>query len=203
MVLLDGFKFGSFMQLAIGPLIFIVLNTSIQYGYISGLAFAGGEIIIDMLYMFFACIGVSKILQKKQTQTAMKIFGAIILIIFGVNIIISIFGKSIFPKINLKEYITTNLFIQGIVLTASNPLSIIFFTGIFTSKMIEKRYTQIDTFVFAVGCISARILFLLIVIFLGSLFSKYLQIQVLNILNFIVGMIIIYFGIKLFMKIRH
>jgi len=201
-IALDGFIFGSFMQLAVGPLTFIILNISIQYGYISSLAFMSGEILIDVLYMFLASIGVSKLLQKTQLQIFMKIFGALILFIFGINMITSVFGLSIFPKINIQDYLKTNYFFQGIILTASNPLSIIFFSGIFTSKVVEKNYTQRDTFLFAFGCVSARICFLILIILLGSVIHNYLKIQVLNVLNIIVGIIIVLFGIKLLLKIR-
>ena len=199
-IALDGFKFGSFMQLAIGPLTIIILNTSIKNGYLSGLAFMGGEIVIDILYMFLACIGISKLLHKKYLQSILKYFGAVIFIYFGLNIILNIYNISILPIIRINGYYNTNLFLQGIILTASNPLSIIFFSGIFTSKIIEKNYSQSDTFVFAAGCVFARIMFLLIIIFLGSIINRYFNQKIINILNIIVGIIIVYFGIRLFIK---
>ena len=199
-VALDGFIFGSFTQFAIGPLTFIVLNTSIQYGYLSGLAFMSGEIIIDILYMFLACIGVSKLLQKKKLQIIMKLFGVLILFIFGLNLVLSVFGVSIFSIMKFQGNIKTNLFFQGIILTASNPLSILFFGGIFTSKIIENNYTRTDTFIFAAGCVLARVIFVIIIIFLGNMVNSRLNTQVINTLNIIVGIIIIFFGIKLLVK---
>jgi threonine/homoserine/homoserine lactone efflux protein len=200
-IIFDGLKFGIFMQLAIGPLAIMVLNTSTQLGYINGLILMAGIIIIDMLYMFLACMGVSGLLQKEKLQTILKILGSIILLTFGINNILSIFNISIFPKTDLQRYSYANLFLQGIILTASNPLTIIFLGGIFTSRIIEKNYSIKNVFIFASGCIMARISFLVALVLMGSIIHTFLPIQVLKILNVIVGIIIIYFGIKLIKKI--
>jgi threonine/homoserine/homoserine lactone efflux protein len=138
MILINGLKFGFFMQLAIGPLALMVLNTSSQNGYIDGLILMAGIIVIDMLYMFLACIGISKLLQKNKLQNILKIVGAIILLIFGINNIISFFELSILPKMYIEKYAYTNMFFDGVILTASNPLTIIFLSGIFTSRIMEK-----------------------------------------------------------------
>jgi threonine/homoserine/homoserine lactone efflux protein len=202
MILFDGLKFGFFMQLAIGPLALMVLNTSSQNGYMDGLILVVGIIIIDMLYMFLACIGVSKLLQNKKLQNILKITGAIILLMFGINNIISIFELSIFPKIYIQKYEYTNILFKGIILTASNPLTIIFLSGIFTSRIIEKNYSQKNVFIFACGCIIARIFFLILLVVIGYVIHNFLPIEILKMLNVIVGIIIIYFGIKLIKRIK-
>ena len=188
------------MQLAIGPVALLILNTSIQSGYANGLLLTAGSLVADAAYMFLACIGVSQLLQKKQLQFAMKITGALVLMAFGINTVISIFDISIFPKMHIRETGNANLFFQGIILQASNPLTILFFSGIFTSMIMEKNYTQKDAFKFAFGCILARICFLLFLVAAGNVFHAFLSTRLLKILNVFIGIIIIYFGVKLLVK---
>ena len=98
MIVFDGFKFGLFIQLSIGPVALMVLNTSIQLGYKNALIFMTGTIIINILYTILACMGISKLFQKNNLQIIIKIMGAVILLIFGINNILNFFDISILPK---------------------------------------------------------------------------------------------------------
>jgi threonine/homoserine/homoserine lactone efflux protein len=199
MILSDGIKFGFFMQLSIGPLALMLLNTSSQYGYINGFTLMGGIVCIDALYMFLSCMGVARLLQKKNLRNILKLTGGIILILFGINSVAGYFNVSLFPKTGVQEFGYKNLFLQGIFLTASNPLTIIFLGGIFTSRIIEKGYTQRNIFIFALGCLLARICFLILLVITGNMIHAFLPVGILKVLNVMVGMIIIFFGIKLVM----
>lgn len=37
---------------------------------------------------------------------------------------------------------TENLFVQGLLLTASNPLTIVFWSGMFSAQMIENKWNK-------------------------------------------------------------
>jgi threonine/homoserine/homoserine lactone efflux protein len=202
MITFDGIKFGFLMQLSVGPVALMVLNISIQSGYINGLTFMVGTIIVNIFYTFLACIGISTLLQKNHLQTTMQIVGGAFLLFYGINNIISIFNVSILPKLNLQKEAFTNLFLQGIIITISNPVTIIMIGGILASRIIEKKYSQENIFIFASGYLIARLCFLLILIIIGNIIHTFLQEWVLKILNTIVGIIIVYFGIKLLIKIR-
>jgi threonine/homoserine/homoserine lactone efflux protein len=200
--LVHGMKFGFLMQLSVGPVALTVLNTSIQSGYINGLTFMTGTIIVNIFYTYLACLGISKLLQKNNLQIMMKLLGGIILLFYGINNVISVFNISLIPKIGFQKEVFANLFLQGIFLTLTNPLTIIMISGILTSKIIENKYSKKDTYMFASGYLISRLGFLLLLIMIGNIMHIFLQEWVLKIFNVFVGLIIIYSGIKLLVKIK-
>ncbi|MBH1940032.1 hypothetical protein I5677_03870 [Mobilitalea sibirica] len=57
-----------------------------------------------------------------------------VLLLFGANIIAGAFHFTILPQISLFSDISEkSIFIQGLLLTASNPITIIFWSGVFST----------------------------------------------------------------------
>ena len=201
MIILDGFKFGMLLQLAIGPICLMVFKISGESGLLNGLYFTSAVTLIDALYIFLAIFGISSIINKNVIKNLLNYIGSIILILFGVNIILNTINISIIPTIKLFNVNDiNNIFMQGIVLTASNPLTIIFWGGIFSNKIIENKYSKMKLLIFGIGCILSTIIFLSFIAIIGKLFNMFLPNIIIKISNIIVGIIIICFGIKRIIK---
>ena len=197
MIILDGFKFGMLLQLAIGPICLMVFKISGESGFLNGLYFTSAVTLIDALYIFLAIFGIGSIINKNAIKILLKYIGSIILILFGVNIILNTINISIIPTIKLFNVNNiNNIFMQGIVLTASNPLTIIFWGGIFSNKIIENKYSKMNLLIFGIGCILSTIIFLSFIAIIGKLFNMFLPNIIIRISNIIVGIVIICFGIK-------
>lgn len=200
-MLYKGLKFGMILQLAIGPMCLLVFNTAAKQGLIMALSLVSAIALVDALFILLSGIGVSAVLNKPKIKRIVKIFGACVLILFGINISLSVFDISILPKINLFRNVTTeSIFWQGILLTASNPLTIIFWSGVFSTQIIENNYNKEEMAWFGVGCVLATVLFLSFVGVIGVFIRSFINNQIMNILNFSVGIFIAYFGIKLAIK---
>jgi threonine/homoserine/homoserine lactone efflux protein len=199
-VLFDGFLFGMILQLAIGPICLMVFKTSGLLGLEQGLIFVAAVALIDSLYIFLASIGMASILENNILQKWLKYLGGIILILFGINTIFVCFNYSIIPNIKININNISNIFIQGLILTLSNPLTIIFWGGVFSEKVSNQNYTRNQIFLFGIGCISSTILFLGIIAIIGTITRIFLPEIIIKILNGIIGIIIIVFGIKMIIK---
>ena len=119
--------------------------------------------------------------------------------IFGLNIILNVFGINIIPGLNLNPN-SSSAFIQGIILTLSNPITIVFWGSVLTTKIIEEKFKKKELAIFSVGLVSATLLFLTVVAILGMILSNFIPDIISKILNVIVGIVIIGFGIKLLIK---
>lgn len=75
-------------------------------------------------------------------------------------------------------------------------MSILFWMGIFSTKISEKANSKKEIFYFALGALMATLIFLNFVAFLGNLTNDFLQKNILNGLNLVVGAILLSFGIK-------
>lgn len=198
---IKGFKFGMLLQFAIGPMCLLVFNTAGTHGFSFALELVFSIAFVDALYILLSVIGVASIIKRENVTKVVKIFGCIVLVVFGSNMIVQAFGYSLLPNISMFSNVSSRtIVLQGILLTASNPLTIIFWSGVFSSQLIENKLTKFQLFPFAFGCVMATVIFLTFISLLGSLSGVFLSKDVIKILNVCVGIIIIYFGIKLMFK---
>lgn len=192
-------KFGLLLQIAVGPMCLMVFNTAKNIWFLVALSLVLAIALVDAFYITLASIGVSKLLERENIKKTFKIIGSIVLIIFGMNIVFNAFGINIIPGLNLKPT-SANIFIQGLVLTLSNPITIVFWGSVLTTKIIEDKLEKKELIIFSVGLVSATLIFLSVVAVLGTILSSFIPYNISNILNIIVGILIIFFGIKMLVK---
>ena len=196
---LSGLKFGLLLQIAVGPMCLMVFNTAKNNGFLAALPLILAIALVDAFYITLASLGASKLLEKKKVKRISKIIGASVLMLFGLNIVLNVFGINLIPGLNL-EPTTTNLFLQGLILTLSNPITIAFWGSVLTVKIVDEKMTKKELAIFSCGLVSATLLFLTMVAVLGTIFASFISDSVSNILNVIVGVAIIIFGIRMLVK---
>lgn len=200
-MIFKGLRFGMLLQFAIGPMCLMVFNTSTTYGFVYGLHLVLAIALIDAVYIALSCIGVASIIYQKKVKMAVKLIGCLVLVSFGVNTISSVFALPFLPQSTvLSNASSKNPFVQGLLLTASNPLTIIFWSGVFSTQIIENKWNKKQLFLFAAGSVMSTIIFLTAVAILGSILSDFLPQIIVKLLNVAVGIILIFFGIRLLFK---
>lgn len=196
-----GFKFGMLLQLAVGPMCLLVFSTSTAQGFFVGLSLVLAIALIDALFITLSGLGVAAAIGRDKAKYVIKIFGGIVLILFGLQYILGIFNLTIVPNIVIFKHISDmNIFLQGLLLTASNPLTIIFWSGVFSTQVIEHSYSRQQLVFFGMGCVLSTLLFLTGIAALGSVISGFLPAIIIQILNGVVGLVIMYFGIRLLFR---
>ncbi|MEQ8155345.1 MAG: LysE family transporter [Clostridiaceae bacterium] len=192
-----GFKFGMLLQLAVGPMCLMVFNTSATYGFLMGLTLVLAIALIDGLYITLSGLGAAVIINKENIKSVIKILGRIVLVLFGTNTIAGVFNFTFLPDIKLfTNFTSQNIFIQGLLFTASNPLTIVFWSGVFSTQIIENNRSKKQLVLFGFGCILSTLSFLTVVAFCGSILRGFLPQIIIQLLNVTVGVILIFFGIK-------
>jgi threonine/homoserine/homoserine lactone efflux protein len=120
----------------------MVFNTSATYGFIYSISLIVAIALIDALYIGLSCIGTASIIDKTEIKTFIKIGGCIVLILFGLNTISGVFKISFLPNIDCFPKSPVKISFSGLLLTASNPLTILFWSGMFSAQMIENHWSQ-------------------------------------------------------------
>lgn len=204
-MILKGLRFGMLLQLAVGPICLMVFHTSTTYGAIYGLHLVLAIALIDTVYIALSCVGVAAIINKGKIKEFIKLIGCLVLVLFGANTIAGVFDLSFMPHIPLFSNVSVeNLFVQGLLLTASNPLTIVFWSGMFSTQMVENQWNKKQLFFFASGCIMATIIFLTAVAFVGSVLGGFIPQIIMQFMNVAVGIVLVFFGIKpLLIYLRH
>ncbi len=199
-MIVKGFRFGMALQLAVGPLCFLTFRTAAESGFAAGLLVALAVTLADALFVALSGLGAAAILKQAKVRAAVTWAGCLVLCLFGLNIILSAFGIVLIPGLNLFGSSGGNPFWQGFVLTVSNPLTIVFWGGVFTAQIAQNRWDRRQLWGFAAGCVLSTLLSLSLVAALGSVLSGFLPEIAIQILNVLVGAALIFYGLRLLMK---
>jgi len=148
---------GFFLSFMIGPVFFVLLETSATKGFRAAIAFDIGVILADVLFIGIAYFSSFQLLENLSNQPGLFVFGGMIITVYGM---ITLLKK---PKKETKEVsgIELNradylgLFIKGFLLNFINIgvlvfwLSIIIITGPSLENDINRFYVFFGTMVLA------------------------------------------------------
>ena len=200
-MLFKGFKFGILLQFAIGPVCIYIFQMASLKGFYTAETGVLGVALIDGIFIIVAILGIASIIDRKNIRVCLKIFGSAILFIFGFSTVLSQFNISLLPSLGIHNISNSNnVFTRAIILTTSNPLTIIFWAGVFSTKVAEENMKRKEIYLFGLGALLSTILFLTLIALVGSFAKAFLSPNVIKILNSTVGFLLIYFSIRMLQK---
>lgn len=134
-LLIKGIATGFILSILIGPVFFLLLETSIRKGIRAALALDIGVFVSDLIYVTFAYLfyhQVSSVIHGKNAYL-FQIIGGIVFIVFG---IINLIKKPKHDKKSEEEIINSKskdyvvLALKGFLLNFANPGVIIYWLGV-------------------------------------------------------------------------
>lgn len=171
-----------------------------EKGLISGLTAVLAVSLIDALFIGLSIIGTTLLIMKWRKQ--IQYIGALVLLFFGIRTISGALGESVAPPAMTEQISYLSTFMNALLLTASNPLTIIFWSGLFTTKVVDEKFSRKDEVYFGSGAVLATFVFLSGVTLLGQITKSFLSPSIITILNMIVGLFLAGYGLHLFLKTR-
>ncbi len=200
-MILKGYRFGMILQIAVGPICLFIFQTAVSYGFSTALVGVLGITLIDTLYILAAIFGIGSMINKhKKFKITLNYFGALIIIIFGISNILEIFDFSLIPSLSIYRHKIESVFLKTLIMTLSNPLTLLFWSGVFSIKISEENLKKKDMYYFGIGAVLSTLTFLTVISITGSFLNHFIDLIVLGVLNFIVGLVLIAFGIKTVVK---
>ena len=195
----EGLRFGMLLQLAIGPMCLMVFNTAQNSGFFPAFSLVLAIALVDAFYIALAALGAGRLLEKERAKKLVPLLGGAVLLLFGLNIALGPFGYGFIPGLSVNAP-AGSLFLQGLILTLSNPLTVVFWGSVLTAKIVEDGLQSKELTVFSAGAVSATLLFLTAVALLGTGLRSFIPETVSAILNVLVGLLIAGFGVKMILK---
>lgn len=199
-IITHGLITGLFLQLAIGPGFLFIVNLSLQRTIFDGLIAVMAVAIVDYFYITLSIVGVGKIFENVKAKKLFGIISSFLLIVFGIVILKGVSDRGISNVVEISSKNLISSFISAFILTISNPMTILFFTGIFTAKALEHNYTRNNLWFFGFSVGLATIIFMGTSVILFSLLRETIPVIVLQILNLFVGFVLICYGITRIIK---
>ena len=82
--ILTGLPWGIFLSFMIGPVFFILIETSITKGFRAALAFDLGVVFGDIFFIGVAYLGSYRLIASLKDKPALFIFGGIVMVTYGI-----------------------------------------------------------------------------------------------------------------------
>ena len=199
-VIKNGLFTGFVIQLAIGPIFFFVINLTLQKTILDGLMGVFAATIVGYIYIALSAFGIGKLLENKKTSKIFAAISSIVLIIFGGIIIKGALSSGVSDSVVNTSSLFSS-FTSVFLLAISNPLSIVFFTSLFSTKAIEYNYTKKELYFFGLGTGLSTLIFMGGAVLIFSLLKGTIPTIVMQILNIIVGILIIGYGTMRLVKL--
>ncbi|NTW64436.1 MAG: LysE family transporter [Chlorobiaceae bacterium] len=193
-VFINGFSTGMFLQLAVGPVFFLVLQITLQRTPLDGFCSVAAVTMVDYFYIFLAVAGAGKIIDKSVAVPVFRLIGVAVLLIFGIIMLVS--AMSMAPESFFLQPVPDyrSSFFSAFFLTIASPMTIVFWTGLFAAKAVEHGYTKHMLMIFALSAGFATCFFLGGSVLIISIFKVSIPFPVVKILNVSVGVAVLLYG---------
>jgi len=158
-----------------GPGVFALLSKAMTQGAKSCLPMAWGMAVSDSIYLVLACYGLATIAENwGELFTLIRIVGAAYLIYLGWKMWHS---SSTLNKDQSNETLKSQsmVFVQGFLISASNPKVILFYIAFLPTFMDLSILTQQDIFIAVMLCLVGLMIGLMAIAFSASWARHYFK----------------------------
>lgn len=198
MVVVNGLVFGLVLAVLIGPVFFTLLQTSIEKGFDKAVLVAIGIFFSDVVYINLAYFGLSQFIKSSEYNKWIGYAGGVILIVFGVFSLFKSRKKTavIHRSVSVKGFF--RYIFKGFIINGISPFVLLFWVGSMSMATIEYGYSGKTLIVFF-GIIML-IVFITDVLkaYLAGKLRRLITPRLFTILNVIVGIALIAFGLRMF-----
>lgn len=200
--LVNGLATGMILQLAIGPIFLYVAGLTTYHSTADGFVAVAAVSIVDYLFIALAILGVGKLLERETIKKVMGVGSSVVLFVFGYMMFRDAIGSFSSPlALNQGSAGLMGSFSKAFILTASSPLTIVFWTGIFTARSIEKGFNKKQLWVFGLSAGLTTPLFLGGTVIVFSILRNTISFGFATWLNLGVGSVLMVYGLLRFIKL--
>ena len=135
-LILKGIVTGFILSIMIGPVFFVLLETSITKGIKAAIALDLGVLVNDVVYVLIAFVFYNQVaeLTKGDDASTLKLIGGVLFVIYGV---VNFFKKVKETKVDPVDIIGTAkgyflLGLKGFLLNLANPMVIFYWFSVLT-----------------------------------------------------------------------
>ncbi|MCP2026399.1 threonine/homoserine/homoserine lactone efflux protein [Flavobacterium sp. HSC-32F16] len=150
--ILAGLPWGLFLSFMVGPVFFILLETSITKGFRAAIVFDFGVVLGDIFFIAIAYLGSYRLISSLKDKPALFIFGGIIMLAYGIISFIRLKNEEKIDDEEIdRDIIKRNygsLFIKGFLLNVINIGVLGFWLAVIISvgPKLEMQNSRMITF---------------------------------------------------------
>ncbi|MGG1218006.1 LysE family transporter [Priestia endophytica] len=194
-VFLSYIFLGLSLAAPIGPVNAAQLDKGIKGGFLHAWFVGLGAMVVDVLYMMLVYLGVVQFLEAPFMKTFLWLFGFFVLTYTGIESLIGA-GKLELNQKRGNETLAKS-FMAGFFMSLSNPLTILFWLGIYGSVLANTATTYgfNQLLLYSGAIILGVLLWDITMAGIASSFRNFLNTKILIIISVLSGLSLIGFGL--------
>lgn len=179
----------------IGPINAAQMDKGIKHGFLNAWVLGLGSVIADIFYMLLVFLGFSQFIEIPIVKMFLWLFGFFVLVYTGVEGLIGA-GKIVLSNGNRDASLSKSFF-TGFFMSISNPLTILFWLGIYGSVLAKTAtmYEHTELLYFSSAIILGLVIWDVCMAAVASSFRKLLTTKFLTIITIISSISLIGFGL--------
>ena len=128
--ILSAIAIGFFLSFVLGPVFFVLIETSISKGFKAAITLNSGVILSDIIFIIIGYFSSKQLVENINNQPGLFVLGGVVLVIYGVFIFINRNKKDKRIKIEAAKENYLNLFLKGFGLNIINIAVLMFWVGV-------------------------------------------------------------------------
>lgn len=195
-IFLSYILLGLSLAAPIGPVNAAQLEKGIKHGFLHAWLVGLGAMVADGVFMLLIYFGLAHFLETPFAKTFLWLFGGFILIYTGVES----FKKNNSLALSSEKRSASShakSFSSGFLMTFSNPVSILFWLGIYGSILAStaQRYGTLELLLYSSGIFIGILIWDVAMASVSSIFQKFLNEGVLVLISRAAGVCLLGFGL--------
>lgn len=202
-ILLSYVFLGLSLAAPIGPVNAAQIDRGFRFGFYHSWVIGLGSVTADIIYMIMVYMGVVNFLDSPFMQTFLWLFGFFVLIYTGIETIFSAKKEIQQNRSEYESYLKT--FMTGFFMSLSNPLTILFWLGIYGSVLAKTAatYENLQLFIYSGAILIGLLLWDFTMAIISSTFRKILTPGLIAFISVISGLTLIGFGVYFGLQAYH
>ena len=200
--LLSGLLLGCVLAMLVGPVFFMIINTSIKKGFYPSAMLAVGVFMSDLFFVVLTYYGSALLLILQQNDRVIGITGGLLIIVFGTYT----FFKEARVSVEAFELVDDSRtraidVMKGFMMNTFNPAALLFWLGVAGTITIKEQFTGYNAALFYGSTLGTLLCADLLKAYVATRLKKLINAQVLIWMNRVCGIAIGSYGIFMIARI--
>ncbi|MBL7903790.1 MAG: LysE family translocator [Bacteroidales bacterium] len=199
--LLEGMILGLTLAIMLGPAMFSLIQTSIHRGLYRGILLAGGIFLSDLALVVACYLGAVQVIGNDRNYLMFGVIGGVVLVIFGVvTFLRKVQVTDDNNLIDVKMPGPLTYILKGFFLNFANPFVWIFWVSVMVTVSSGYGADSWSIQTFFAGSLLTILSTDILKVIVAARLKRYLKPRILILINHIVGILLVLFGIYLVIR---
>jgi len=200
--LIQGLFLGLVLTVFVGPVFFMLVQTSVSQGIKAALILDAGIVLSDISCIVFSYFGMAQVLENPSYRIPFGIAGGVIMVGYGVYTMISKAKKPTASSLKgISKAHGVKLFVKGFVFNTSVPSVIFFWIGTVSLAIAQFKNEKLKVIIFLSTVVMTYFAFDILKIYLASKAKKFFSGEKQHVVKRIAGIALIIFGAVIIYKV--